>query len=44
MNCFLTHLSGDNWAFVGADKTLCNVVQLMGLKAINPSLHIPKSF
>lgn len=29
-------ISGDNWLFVAADKTLCDVVQLMGVKTINP--------
>lgn len=29
-------ISGDNWFFVAADKTLCEVTQLMGFRTINP--------
>mgnify|MGYP001609919023 CR=1 FL=1 len=32
-------ISEDNWFFVAADNVLCNVVQSMGFKTINPQGH-----
>lgn len=31
-----TLISGDDWVFVAADKTLCGIIQSIGFKAINP--------
>ena len=32
-------ISGNDWLFVASDKTLCDIVQSMGFKTINPQLN-----